>query len=116
LNNYEALFIFSTSLNEEALETILERIRGEITKLDGNTQGSRVLGKRALARPLKEREAGQYVKIDFSMEPGGVGALMARFKLDESVFRVQIVRVNNKERSATDLESGAKEEKKHGES
>ena len=116
MNSYEALFIFSTSLNEEALETILERIRGEIAKLDGNTQASRVLGKRTFARPLKEWEAGQYVKIDFSMEPGSVSALMARLNLDENVFRVQIVRVNNKERSATDLGSGAKEAEKHGES
>lgn len=92
LKTYEALFIFSSSLKDEALEEVVEQIRGEIAKLNGSIQGVHPMGKRTFVRPLKKCEAGQYVRIDFCVDPGNISALQARFKLNENIFRVQIVR------------------------
>lgn len=92
MKTYEALFIFSNSLKDEALEKVVEHIRGEIVKLNGSVQGVHPMGKRTFARPLKKSESGQYVRIDFSMDPGKIADLQARFKLNENIFRVQIVR------------------------
>lgn len=113
MKDYEAMFIFSPSLNEEALEKILERIRGEITKQKGAVKDSRIIGKRVFARPLKKKESGQYVKMDLSMEPQSINPLLARFKLNDDIFRVQILCAGEQE---SNVNSGNREENGNGKS
>lgn len=91
---YEALFIFSPSLQDEALEKILERIRGEITKLKGVIHATQPTGERTFARPLKRKQSGLFVNMDFSVDPQAITPLLARFKLNEDIFRVRILRVD----------------------
>ena len=91
LKTYEAMFIFSGTLKDDALEKLLERIRGDIAKFSGTVVNTQMLGNRAFARPLKKRESGAYVKMAISLDPKDVGALTARFRLNEEIFRVQIV-------------------------
>ena len=99
---YEGLFIFSDSLHDEELQKILERVRGEIVKLDGNVQGTQMLGRRSFSRPMKKKESGQYVRIDFTLEkPENMQALLARLKLNEDVFRAQIVNAWEKREKVT---------------
>ena len=90
------MFIFSDSIKEEALEKILERIRGEIAKLGGRVAETRMMGRRFFARPLKSQESGQYVKIMVELEPDKFHALLGRLKLVEDIFRVQIVQNEGK--------------------
>ena len=85
------MFIFSGSLKDDALEKVLERIRGEIAKLNGTVASSQTLGNRTFARPMKKRDAGLYVKMMVSLDPKDVGALAAKLRLIEDIFRVQIV-------------------------
>lgn len=87
---YEGLFIFPSALKEDALEKCLERIRGEMTKLEGTVANTEVLGSRTFSRPLKKKENGTYVRITFSMKAEALVALQARLKLIEDIFRVQI--------------------------
>ena len=49
------------------------------------------LGKRPFARPMKKQDAGYYYVIDFELEGDQVTPLKERLKLNEFVFRVQIV-------------------------
>jgi len=109
LKAYEGLFILSSSLKDEAVKEVVEHIHGEIAKLNGNVQGVHSIGKRTFARPMKKCESGQYVRIDFSMDPGKIAALQARFKLNENIFRVQIVRGHDdlaSKKTPEDPESG----------
>jgi len=92
LNTYEALFIFSGSIKEEPLKQILEKVSAEIVKLGGSVQSRASLGRRPFARPMKRREAGNYVKVRFTSEPGAIEAFQSRFRLNEDIFRLQIVR------------------------
>ena len=84
MKEYEALFIFSSSLKEDALQEALEQVNGEITKLGGNITNTDNIGKRSFARPLKGMEV--------TMDPDKISPLLARLKLNESVFRTQIVK------------------------
>jgi small subunit ribosomal protein S6 len=92
LKEYEALFIFSSSLKEDALQEALEQVNGEITKLGGNITNTDNIEKRSFARPLKGMEMGQYVRMEVTMDPDKISPLLARLKLNESVFRTQIVK------------------------
>lgn len=112
LKTYEGLFIFSSSLKEEALQEVLKRVREEITKLKGDVKEPELLGKRMFARPMKKRESGQYVRINFGMDPERIAGLRARFKLIEDIFRVQIMRVDERKSvpvpDAKEVEADAK--------
>ena len=91
MKTYEAMFIFSNSIKEDALQKLVEQIQGEITKLKGVVKEAKILGRRQFARPMQKEDSGQYVRVDFELDPGSVAGLLARFKLNESIFRLQIV-------------------------
>lgn len=92
LRKYEAMFIFPESLNEEALAQELTKVQEEITRLGGRVESVNNLGRRPFARRLKKKTAGYYALIVFDFDPARLTALQARYRIDENVFRVQIVR------------------------
>ena len=91
LKTYEALFIFDQSLDDEAVGKALERVQGEIERLNGKVVDTQMMGKRTFARPMKKREMGHYVRLLVELDPQSIVPLHARFKLNEDVFRAQIV-------------------------
>lgn len=92
MNRYEGMFILPESVKDEELKDIMESICDEIKKLDGQIESQTRMGKREFARKLKKETAGHYVMVVFKLAPEKVSALLARYKLDERIFRVQIVR------------------------
>lgn len=97
LNKYEAMFIFPESVKDSELEEVLTGARDEIKKAGGEIDSTTRLGKRAFARKMNKQDAGHYAIVSFQMaKPDGLPALLARYKLDEQVFRVQIVRASEK--------------------
>jgi len=93
LKTYDVLLVLSSSMSEDAVKKALERVSDEIARAGGSVDAPRVLGKRAFARPLKKRQEGLYVRMGLSMEPAQVETLRARFRLNEDIFRSQIVSV-----------------------
>ena len=91
MKTYDAMFIFASSLKEKALDQALERVQAEVEKLNGRLLATRTIGKRSFARPMKKKESGVYVRLRLSMEPGSISPLLARLKLKEDIFRVQIL-------------------------
>jgi ribosomal protein S6 len=91
LKKYEAMFIFPESLKDDALAAALTKIQEEIKRLGGEIENVTTLGKRGFARPMKKQEAGTYVLAMIRLPPEQVAPLQARYRLDENVFRVQIV-------------------------
>jgi small subunit ribosomal protein S6 len=93
MNKYEAMIILPESLKEEALDGALERVEAEIEKLGGAVEAKTRLGRRVFARPLKKHTAGQYMVLTFRMDGSKIASLQARLKLNEEVFRVQVLRI-----------------------
>lgn len=111
MNKYEAMFIFPESLKD--IEEALGKVRAEIKKHNGDVESTTRLGKRVFARTMEKQDGGQYVIMTFKMSPDQVKPLMTRFKMNEEIFRVQIVRAPAV--VAAVAASGA-EAKTHGES
>ena len=110
MNKYEAMIIFPESLKD--IEEALGKVRGEIKKHGGDVESTTRLGKRVFARKMEKQDAGQYVIMTFKMPTDQVKPLMTRFKMNEEIFRVQIVRAPAVVAAAV---AGA-EAKTHGES
>lgn len=91
MKKYEAMFIFPESLKDDALAAALTKTQEEIKRLGGEIETVTALGKRGFARPMQKKEAGYYALAVFRLPPEQVAPLQARYRLDENVFRVQIV-------------------------
>ena len=92
MNKYEAMVIFPESMKDEQIDAALEKVAGEIEKQGGKVESKTRLGRRAFARLLKKHAAGQYAVLGFHLDGSKIAAVQARFKLNEEIFRVQIVR------------------------
>lgn len=92
MSKYEAMIIFPESMKEETLEAAMEKIGGEIEKLGGSVENKTRLGRRIFARPMQKHTGGQYAVMGFMMDGTKLAALNARFRLNEEIFRVQVVR------------------------
>ena len=111
MKKYDALYIFVTAPKEDAVEPLIEKVGGEITRLGGVVLGSEMLGRKTFARELKKREAGIYVRIRFELDPAKVAELRARYALSEDVFRVQVLLVDDR-REALVVEQNARRKAK----
>lgn len=109
------MLILSASVREEGLESILDRIREEITKLQGVITKTNVLGRKMFARPMQKKENGLYVLMLMEMSPSNIAPLRTRFKLNEDIFRVQITRSNGEESESLEMPLPAEEGDRDGE-
>jgi len=91
LRTYEGLYILDDGLRDEELEAALDRARGEITRLGGRVISTVPMGRKTFARPIRKRETGQFFRIVFELAPDQIAPLRARYRISESVVRVQIV-------------------------
>ena len=91
MKKYEAMIIFRESLKETDWDGAVDAVRTEIEKLGGKVTSSTRLGKRDFARPLQKQQSGHYGLIAFELAGDKIAALQARLRLDEQVFRVQVV-------------------------
>ena len=92
MNKYEAMIIFPDALKDEALDAALEKVEAEIEKSGGKVDSKTRLGRRQFARPMDKQTTGQYMVVNFRLDGAKLTALQGRFKLNEEIFRIQIVR------------------------
>jgi ribosomal protein S6 len=88
------MFIFADNLKEEALEEALNKVRAEIKKVGGVVENTTRMGRKQFARVLDKKDAGQYVLITFSSGGEHISPLLAKYQLNEEVFRVTIMRAS----------------------
>ncbi|NDD29313.1 MAG: 30S ribosomal protein S6 [Proteobacteria bacterium] len=90
---YEATYIIDISVNEADLTTVVEKYHtqvssnGEILSLDN-------WGRRRLAYEINGKREGTYVTMRFKAEPTVAAELDRTMKIDDSVVRALIVRLN----------------------
>lgn len=90
--NYEGLFILNTAGKEENSKELVEKLEKEIQSSGGKPLKVERMDKRPFARVAHRVDSGYYVNIVFSMESDKLGALRAKLKLNEDVFRVLFLR------------------------
>ena len=112
LRKYNALFILPATLSDEDVEKAMQNVTEAIARLNGTASNVHVLGKHTFARPLKSHETGHYAKMQIDIEPGNIDALLAKLKLNEDVFRVQVLR--DEEDSAPVADAEPNKEKDNG--
>ena len=86
--NYEAVYIFDSTLEDAAITDKLTRFHGLLSASGDITADH--WGRRQLAYPIGRRETGYYVIARFNAEPAALPEFERALKLDDGVVRYLI--------------------------
>ena len=92
MKTYEVVYIFDTAVGEDKIQEKLSRFhelltgpgQGEITATD-------VWGRRQLAFPIKKKNSGTYVVVQFRTAEDALPEFERLLKLDEELLRYLVV-------------------------
>jgi small subunit ribosomal protein S6 len=95
LRDYELVVIIRPEAEEEAIESVIERVSRFITENGGTVSNIDRWGKRKLAYPIKHFMEGSYVLARFRMKPQLSRELEASLEISEEVLRHLLTRLNS---------------------
>ena len=95
MTNYEVLFILDPILEEEKKEAAVEIEKG-IIETEGTIGKVDVWGIRKLAYPIRKKQDGYYVLIEFSANETLPKELDRRMKISDAIMRLLIVNIDEK--------------------
>jgi ribosomal protein S6 len=111
MKKYDALYIFVGISKDDALNANLEKALAEVARVGCNVLTTESLGKRMFSRPMSKKDSGVYVKVRMELDPAKVSELLARYRLVEEVFRVQILAVDERREAKLVEERAARAER-----
>ena len=94
MRKYEVIFIAHPDLDEENLNSVVEKVKGWITDDKGEVVSVDNWGKKKLAYRIQKQREGQYVLITANMEPASVKNLSQNMRFVESIMRSMITVVD----------------------
>ena len=89
---YEIMLIYSSQLDEEALEAAIQRTTDLIANNGGEVEKVDKWGRRRFAYEINDMTEGFYVVIDFKAETGATAEVERILKITEEVVRYLLVR------------------------
>ena len=94
MNKYEAMFIVKPDLSEDDKNNLFGQINDVVTKNSGViTQGAPWGEKKRLVFPIKKYSEGVYYLLNFSSNPLAIKDIRHAYKLNESILRVLILKL-----------------------
>lgn len=93
MRNYEVVVIAQPDLDEAALTSLIDKIKGWITDSGGTIDKVDQWGKRRMAYAIRKQREGQYTLFFVQMKPGFAAELERNLRLVESVLRFMITAV-----------------------
>ena len=91
MRNYELVCVIHSDLDETAFNGVIEKVKGWITEAGGSVTKTDVWGKRRLAYAIRKQREGQYVLLEFQVEPTFSATLDRNIRYLEPVLRHMIV-------------------------
>jgi len=91
--DYELVVIISPEAEEEAIESVIDRVSRFITESGGTVSSVDRWGKRRLAYPIKHFMEGSYVLARFKLRPKLSKELEASLQISEEVLRHLLTKV-----------------------
>ncbi len=92
MNTYEALYIITPELDDEATKACIQKFADIVAANGGTVEKTDEWGKTKLAYPIDYKTEGYYVLVDFSSAPEFPKELERNFKNDENILRYMVTR------------------------
>ncbi|MFA6308753.1 MAG: 30S ribosomal protein S6 [Clostridia bacterium] len=94
LNKYESIFIIDSSLEEDGIKALIEKIKNLLEK-SAELESIDEWGKRKLAYPVNDLNEGFYVMSNFSAESEFPRELERIYKITDGIIKYMIIRKDN---------------------
>ena len=91
MNKYEAMYVITPELEDEAVKGIIEKYTGIITANGGEIEKVDEWGRRRLAYPINYKTEGYYVLMTFTSEPSFPKELDRVLRITDGIMRSLIV-------------------------
>ncbi len=91
MRNYEVVIIIHPELEQAAIDSFLEKLKGWITGSGGTINSVDVWGKRKMAYLIRKQREGFYVLLKAEMPPASCAELERNLRLTESLLRFAII-------------------------
>lgn len=91
MRNYEVVFIVHPDLDENALNGVVDRVKGWITDAGGAIDKVDLWGRRRMAYEIRKQREGQYVLFQAKMEPSFGTELERNLRFLEPIMRYSIL-------------------------
>lgn len=91
MRKYEVMYIIRTDIEQELVQSTVEKFQGIITNGGGEITKHDLMGKRRLAYEINKYRDGHYVLVHFNAEPAVVTELDRVLKISDEVIRFLIV-------------------------
>ena len=118
---YEVMVILEPSLEESAVQAVINRSTEQLQSGGGTVNRVDKWGKRRFAYELAKKTEGFYVLLDVTAEPAPMQELDRTLRLADDVLRHKIVRIpeiarsgNLRKVSAEDIDNGPDRENRRG--
>ena len=96
MRNYECMFILKPDMEEEAMQSMIDRYSNIVTDGQGEVVSIDRWGKRRLAYEIKDLFDGYYVLMNFKSEPPVVNELDRVMKIADDMLRFMIINQDEK--------------------
>ncbi len=90
--NYEILYIISPSVSEEEREALISKFKAYVENNKGTIAGIDKWGLKRLAYPIKFKNEGFYVLMNYSCEPQVSYDMEMLMNITEGILRSIVVR------------------------
>ena len=94
MNKYEMMFIVKANADEKAIANTAKSLKDVITSMKGKVTDEKDLGSKELAYPVKKETVGYYFVYNFEANAETVAELDRKARIDESVLRHLIIRLD----------------------
>ena len=94
MNKYEAMYVITPELEDEAVKGIIEKYTGIITANGGEIEKVDEWGRRRLAYPINYKTEGYHVLTTFAAASELPRELERNLNNDEGILRFLVVRQN----------------------
>ena len=88
---YEAVYIFDPALDENGINTKLQKFHGVAIRDGGEVKAVDHWGARQLSYPIKKKKMGYYVVAQFEADSQALTEFERQLKLDEELMRYLVV-------------------------
>ena len=92
MRNYETVIIVYPELNEEDIESFLNKVKDQVSNLNGKLFKIEKWGTRKLAYKIRKQDKGYYIVIYYQIDTKGVQEIGRLLRLDDRVMRFQTVK------------------------
>lgn len=91
MNKYESVIIINPSIEEQAIKDLIKKF-SDLINNNGKVASVEERGTQKLAYPIKKKEEGYYVIINFEAKPDSIDELERNYRIEDNVMKFIVVR------------------------